>query len=60
MVVFYLIFMALFRGSKPSIEVIVLNFIMVLIFLLLMPALNQIILNVRTLISGHKPNEEDK
>lgn len=60
MVVFYLIFMALFRGSKPSVEVIVLNFIMVLIFLLLMPALNQILLNVRDLISGQKINKEGK
>ena len=51
MVIFYLIFMALFKGSKPSMEVILLNFIMVLIVLLLMPVINEASAFIRSLIS---------
>lgn len=54
MVIFSLIFAALFRGSTPSVEVIVLNFIMILIFLLLMPAMNELITFTRSLITGQK------
>lgn len=54
MVIFSIIFAALFRGSAPSIEVIILNFIMILVFLLLMPAMNEFILFIRTLIMGQK------
>ena len=50
MLIFSVIFAALFRGSTPSTEVIVLNFIMILIFLLLMPAMNQLITFIRSLI----------
>lgn len=56
MIVFYIIFLAMFRGSTPSIEVIILNFIMVLFFLLLMPAMNELTAFVRSLIAG----DEDK
>ena len=61
MIIFALIFMALFRGSMPSVEVIVLNFIMILVFLLLMPAMNEIMTFIRSLISGNKETQrEDK
>lgn len=52
MIVFYIIFAAMFRGSTPSTEVIVLNFIMVLFFLLLMPAMSELLTTIRALISG--------
>lgn len=54
MIIFSLIFAALFRGSAPSNEVIILNFIMILIFLLLMPAMNELTSFVRSLISSNK------
>ena len=54
MIIFSLIFAALFRGSTPSTEVIILNFIMILIFILLMPAINELMSSVRVLITGHK------
>lgn len=60
MVIFSIIFAAMFRGSTPSIEVIVLNFIMILIFLLLMPALNELNVFIRSLIYGPKTNESQK
>ena len=56
MIIFSVIFAALFRGSTPSIEVIILNFIMIVIFISLMPALNQFTSSVRSLISNQKPN----
>lgn len=52
MVIFSIIFAALFRGSTPSAEVIVLNFIMISIFLVLMPAMNGLMGSIRSLISG--------
>lgn len=52
MVIFSIVFAALFRGSTPSLEVIILNFIMVLVFLLLMPAMNRAYVTIRSLISG--------
>lgn len=52
MVIFAIIFAALFRGSMPSTEVIILNFIMILIFIALMPALNEFTKFIRTLISS--------
>lgn len=60
MVIFALIFAALFRGSTPSTEVIILNFIMIVIFLLLMPALNEMITFTRSLIMGDDSNKKDK
>lgn len=54
MIIFSIVFAGLFRGATPSTEVIILNFIMILIFLLLMPAMNSLIISVRTLISGSK------
>ena len=60
MIIFSVIFAALFRGSTPSTEVIILNFIMISIFLVLMPAMNGLTNQIRSLISGTKPNEEEK
>ncbi len=54
MVIFALIFAALFRGSTPSIEVIILNFIMIVVFLLLMPAVNQLMTHIHSLIINEK------
>ncbi|MBQ3352872.1 hypothetical protein IJG89_00790 [Candidatus Saccharibacteria bacterium] len=58
MIIFSLIFAALFRGSTPSTEVIVLNFIMILIFLLLMPSMYELNLFVRKLIANDKTEEK--
>ena len=59
MVIFSAIFAALFRGSTPSTEVIILNFIMIMVFLLLMPAMTEVMNFVRSLISG-KPAPKKK
>ena len=60
MIIFAVIFAALFRGSMPSIEVIILNFIMILIFIALMPAMNEFTKTVRTLISSqHTTRKKD-
>lgn len=60
MIVFYIIFIAMFKGSSPSIEVIVLNFIMVLFFLLLMPAMNELTTFIRSLITSQEESKEQK
>lgn len=52
--VFYIIFMALFRGSLPSTPVIVLTSIMILVVLLLFPALNEISNYARSLAAIHE------
>lgn len=59
MVIFSVIFAALFRGSTPSTEVIILNFIMIMVFLLLMPAMNELITSVRALLSNQTPKKKD-
>lgn len=59
MIIFSIIFAALFRGSAPSTEVIVLNFIMILIFIALMPAMNGLMTFTRALITG-SDNQKDK
>jgi len=51
MVIFFLVFMAMFRGAVPSTEVIVLNFIMIAIVLLLIPAMSEVTMFMRSLIS---------
>lgn len=53
MVIFYIVFSALFRNATPSPEVILLNFVMVLILLLSMPAINEISAFARSLSSVH-------
>lgn len=59
MVIFSVIFAALFRGSTPSTEVIILNFIMIMVFLLLMPAMSELITSVRALLSNQTPKKKD-
>ena len=58
MVIFSMIFAALFRGSTPSTEVIVLNFIMILIFITLMPAMNTLMAFIRSIIMGQNPDSK--
>lgn len=58
MVIFSIVFAALFRGSTPSTEVIILNFIMILIFILLMPAMNELSNFIRSLISNQNGGEK--
>lgn len=60
MMVFYAVFVAMFRGSTPSMEVIILNFVMVLFFLLLMPAMSEVVIFVRSLITGEEPATKGK
>lgn len=60
MMVFYAVFVAMFRGSTPSMEVIILNFVMVLFFLLLMPAMSEVVIFVRSLITGEEPAPKGK
>ena len=60
MVIFSVIFAALFRGSTPSIEVIILNFIMILIFIALMPAMNGLIKFISSLILAQHPKQVKK
>ena len=57
MIIFAIIFAALFRGSTPSAEVIILNFIMILIFIALMPAMTEFTKFVRTLISQNSQHK---
>ncbi len=51
MVIFYLIFTALFKIPNPSTSVLVLNFLMIVIVLLLMPVINEIAASIRSMIS---------
>ena len=48
--IFYTVFMALFRVPNPSSEILILNFIMVLIVLCLMPALAEISAMIKALL----------
>ena len=54
MVIFSIVFAAMFRGATPSTEVIILNFIMILIVLLLLPAMNELGMFIRSLISNQQ------
>ncbi|MBR2994279.1 hypothetical protein IKF43_02735 [Candidatus Saccharibacteria bacterium] len=58
MVIFSVIFAALFRGSTPSTEVIILNFIMILIFIALMPAMNGLMTFIRSLMVGQTSDDK--
>lgn len=60
MIIFSMIFAALFRGSTPSTEVIALNFIMILIFITLIPAMNTLMTYIRSLIMGQDPKKGQK
>lgn len=50
MVLFYLVFTALFKIPNPSASVLVLNFLMIVIVLLLMPVISEINTQVRAMI----------
>lgn len=50
MVIFYLIFTALFKIPNPSTSVLVLNFLMIVIVLLLMPVINEMKASINSLI----------
>lgn len=60
MIIFSVIFAALFRGSTPSTEVIILNFIMILIFITLIPAMSGLLNYIKLLISGQQKSKEDE
>lgn len=51
MLIFYLIFTALFKIPNPSASILVLNFLMIVIVLLLMPLINEISASMRSMIS---------
>ncbi len=50
MLIFYLIFNALFKIPNPSASVLVLNFLMIVIVLLLMPVINELMSSINSLI----------
>lgn len=50
MVIFYLIFTALFKGPNPSSAILVLNFLMIVIVLLLLPVLNEVGASFKSMI----------
>jgi uncharacterized membrane protein len=60
MIIFSVVFAALFKGSAPSTEVIILNFIMILIFVTLMPVMTGLTEHIRSLISGTKSEATNK
>ena len=51
MLIFYIIFTALFKMPNPSTPILVLNFLMVVILLLLMPVIREISASINSLIS---------
>lgn len=51
MLLFYLIFTALFKIPNPSTAVLVLNFLMIVIVLLLMPVITELTASIRSMIS---------
>lgn len=57
---FYLIFMLVFRGANPSDEIIIFNFIMVVIVIFLLPSINQIINYVKKMIVDNGSSIEEK
>lgn len=50
MVIFYIIFTALFKIPNPSASILVLNFLMIVIVLLLMPVIQEVSASVRSMI----------
>ena len=50
MLLFYIVFTALFKIPNPSASVLVLNFLMIVIVLLLMPVINEVNASVRSMI----------
>ncbi len=62
MIIFAVVFAGMFRGATPSTEVIVLNFVMIMIIMILMPAVNELINSVKAVISSKasKKIEDEK
>ncbi len=60
MIIFSLVFAGMFRGATPSTEVIILNFIMIFIVIILMPAISNITMHIRSLVSGKSDSKNDK
>lgn len=58
--IFSIVFAALFRGSTPSAEVIILNFIMILVVIALIPAMSGLNKFIRNLISEQHPKPSKK
>ena len=54
MVIFAVVFWALFRGATPSTEVIILNFIMIIIVVALLPAVSELSMFIKSLISSQQ------
>lgn len=54
MIIFFVIFAALFHAQSPSATVILLNFIMIFIVLLLMPVISEFNASIRSLLSVNK------
>lgn len=52
MIIFFIIFTAIFKIPNPSPAIFILNFIMIVIVLLLMPALNELTAFINSLISA--------
>lgn len=50
MLLFYIVFTALFKIPNPSASVLVLNFIMIVIVLLLIPVINEITASIRSMV----------
>ncbi len=59
-IIFSIVFAALFRGSTPSLEVIILNFIMILIFIALIPAMSGFMRSIHRSILEQHPSREQK
>lgn len=56
MLLFYIVFTALFKIPNPSASILVLNFLMIIIVLLLMPVLNELNAQIRSMISVGQVN----
>jgi hypothetical protein len=57
MLIFAALFAGMFRGATPSTEVIVLNFVMIMIVLILMPAVNELSNFIKSLITSKKKED---
>jgi hypothetical protein len=56
---FYLIFMLIFRGATPSDEIIIFNFIMIVIIVLMLPSINHMVRHTKRIISENGATEEE-
>lgn len=52
-IIFYLVFMLVFRGASPSDEIITLQFVMVVIIILFLPTINHFIEYIKEMISDN-------